>query len=38
MSLLKNTKWNEIYPNVATPSLYQWQVYKYLKDQIPELQ
>lgn len=38
MSLLKNTKWNEIYPSVSTPVLYQWQVYKYIKEQIPEIE
>lgn len=38
LSLIKNTEWSEIYPTVATPALYQWQVYKYLKEQIPELE
>ena len=38
LSVIKCTKWDEIYPTVATPALYQWQVYKHLKEQIPELQ
>ncbi len=36
--LLKHVNWSEIYPNVATPALYQWQVYKYIKEQIPEIE
>ena len=38
VKLILNTKWIEIYPMTATPNLLQWQVYKYLKDKIPELQ
>lgn len=36
--LLKDVKWQEIYPMTNTPNLLQWQVYKYLKEQIPELE
>ena len=36
-NLLKNAKWKEIYPMTAVPNLLQWQVYKYLKEKIPEL-
>jgi len=36
--LIKNTKWEDIYPMTVTPRLKQWQVYKYLKEQIPELE
>ena len=36
--LILNTRWSEIYPMTATPNLLQWQVYKYLKERIPELQ
>ena len=38
INILKNVKWEEIYPMTATPNLLQWQVYKYLKEQIPELE
>lgn len=34
---LLSAKWSEIYPMTATPNLLQWQVYKYLKEQIPEI-
>ena len=34
--LIKNANWRELYPMTATPNLLQWQVYKYLKEQIPE--
>ena len=37
ITLIKNTKWKEIYPMTSTPSLTQWQVYKYIKEQIPEI-
>ena len=37
INILKNTKWKDIYPMTTTPNLLQWQVYKYLKEQIPEL-
>jgi hypothetical protein len=36
--LILNTRWSEIYPMTATPNLLQWQVYKFLKEKIPELQ
>jgi len=35
---IKNAKWEEMYPMTKTPNLLQWQVYKYLKEQIPELE
>lgn len=38
MNLIKNTHWEDIYPMTATPNLLQWQVYKYIKEQIPEIQ
>lgn len=37
MQLLKNVDWVNEYQMTATPNLLQWQVYKYLKEQIPEL-
>ena len=38
IQVLKDSKWTELYPMTATPNLLQWQVYKYLKQQIPEIQ
>ena len=35
---LMNVNWKDEYPMTATPNLLQWQVYKYLKEQIPELE
>lgn len=37
LDVMKNAKWCELYPNIATPRLAQWKIYKYLRDQIPEL-
>ena len=37
IEVLSTTNWQNVYNFVATPALYQWQVYKYLKEQIPEL-
>ena len=28
---------SELYPNIATPRLGQWKIYKYLREQIPQL-
>ena len=36
--LILNTTWSDIYPMTASPNLLQWQVYKYIKEQIPEIQ
>jgi hypothetical protein len=38
IDIVLNTNWSEIYPMTTTPRLKQWQVYKYLKEQIPELE
>lgn len=38
IQVLKDVKWEELYPMTATPNLLQWQVYKYLKEKIPELE
>jgi len=32
--LLKNAKWKELYPMTAVPNLLQWQVYKYIEENI----
>lgn len=37
LDIIRNTHWESVYPMTATPNLLQWQVYKYLKEQIPEL-
>jgi len=38
LKLLETTNWLNISNNKSTPNLLQWQVYKYLKEQIPELE
>lgn len=35
--LLNNVNWVKEYSMTATPNLLQWQVYKYIKEQIPEI-
>lgn len=35
---IKDVDWVKTYPMTSTPSLCNWQVYKYLKEQIPELE
>tara|TARA_R110000822_G_scaffold253046_1_gene379614 strand:- start:8 stop:793 length:786 start_codon:yes stop_codon:yes gene_type:complete len=37
IKLLLEVDWCDLYPNIATPRLGQWKIYKYLKEQIPEL-
>ena len=37
IKLLKDVDWVKEYPMTATPNLSQWQVYKYIKEQIPEI-
>ena len=38
IKLLQEVDWCEEYKMTATPRLAQWQVYKYIKEQIPELE
>lgn len=38
VDIVRNAEWSKIYPMTTTPRLRQWQVYKYLKEQIPELE
>ena len=38
INLLKHTNWVKEYAMTATPNLLQWQIYKYIKEQIPEIQ
>ena len=38
INLIKNAKWDEIYPMLlASKKLNKWQIYKYIKEQIPEI-
>lgn len=37
IQILKDVDWIKEYNMTATPALYQWQIYKYLKEKIPEL-
>lgn len=37
LELIKNADWSALYPMTTTPRLKQWQVLKYLKENIPEL-
>lgn len=37
IKLMLEVDWCGLYPNIATPRLGQWKIYKYLKEQIPEL-
>ena len=38
LKLLRTTNWEEIYPQSKMPNITQTQVYRYLKEQIPELE
>lgn len=38
INLLKNTDFKKEFPSVSTPYIAKWQIYKYLKEQIPELE
>lgn len=37
IDVMRKADWCKLYPNIATPRLGQWKIYKYLKEQIPEL-
>lgn len=37
LDLIKNAKWKEIYKMTTVPTLKNWQIYKYIYDNIPEL-
>lgn len=37
LNLMKSVDWCKLYPNIATPRLGQWKIYKYLKEQLPHL-
>ena len=38
LELCKKTDWKNLYPFVSTPKVQTWKIYKYLKEQIPEIQ
>ena len=38
INVLENADWRKIYNMTSTPALYHWHIYKYLKEQIPELE
>lgn len=38
LNALQSADWCKEYPMTATPNLLQWQVYKYLKKMIPEIE
>lgn len=37
VNLIRNTNWREVFDMTATPKLQIWRVYKYIKEQIPEV-
>jgi hypothetical protein len=37
IKLLQEAKWKEIYQMTAVPNLLQWQVYKYINDNIERI-
>jgi len=38
IKVFKNADWCKEYSMTSTPNLLQWQIYKYIKEQIPEIQ
>jgi len=38
IELIRNAQWKEIYRMTKTPNLTHWQIYKYIKEQIPEIE
>jgi len=37
IELCHNTDWRNLYPSVSSAKLQTWKIYKYIKEQIPEL-
>ena len=37
LKLCKETNWKELYPYISTPKIQTWKIYKYIKEQIPEI-
>ena len=38
VGILKNTDFKKVFPSVSTPYVSKWQIYKYIKEQIPEIE
>lgn len=37
LEVMRNTDWKNLYPFISSPKIQTWKIYKYLKEQIPEL-
>ena len=37
MNVISKTDWKQLYPCISTPKIQTWKIYKYLKEQIPQL-
>jgi hypothetical protein len=37
LDVMENTDWKNLYPYISSPKIQTWKIYKYLKEQIPEL-
>tara|TARA_R110002167_G_C12481927_1_gene634682 strand:+ start:61 stop:846 length:786 start_codon:yes stop_codon:yes gene_type:complete len=37
LNVMIKTDWKNLYPYISTPKIQTWKIYKYLKEQIPEL-
>ena len=37
LEVIRNANWCKLYPMTTTPRLKQWQILKYIKEQIPEI-
>ena len=38
IELLRSTDFKKVFPSVSTPYVSKWQIYKYIKEQIPEIE
>lgn len=38
LNLCKETDWRNLYPSVSSAKLQTWKIYKYIKEQIPEIE
>ena len=38
LKLCKETDWRNLYPSVSSAKLQSWKIYKYIKEQIPEIE
>lgn len=37
LDIMRKTDWKNLYPCISTPKIQTWKIYKYLKEQIPQL-